>query len=1081
VILPRADADGIAIESVNVSKLEIEVLRVPDRILSQHELQIGETNEEGGWGGWSFDYAGNDVGESVYKGEIDIAIGERRNQAVTTVFALGAALGTSRAGAYVVKVRDGSPGAGASNDSSESRASSYRWILYTDMALQSFSGADGVDIVVRSLRTARPMGNVSVTLIAQNNEELGRARTDGDGHVRFDRALVEGEGPMRARYVMAYGGEGDFAALDLNRPALDLSDRGVDGRRAPGDIDAYLYTERGVYRPGERVRLIGLIRDNLGRAMSSRPSTLVVYRPNGTEARRIRMTEAVSAGAIAKNIDLDRGAPRGSWRAVLEVDGQDAAAGEVSFSVEDFVPQRLRVSVEASEAILRRGQSRPVSLQADFLYGAPGGGLAVEGEGRLVVDGNPFPELAGFQFGKSDESFSERLFVLPATTTDGSGRADLNVSIDDPPQTSLPLRANVVVGVADPGGRMVRESFSVPVRLSDVYLGLKPRFENRRAAAGERTAFDLVAVNAEGRRVALRGVQWTLVREDWAYDWYLDNGRWRWRRTGRDIPVNGASVDVPAGEPLVIAHDGLRDGSYRLIVRHAGSNAESSQRFGVGWGGPADDDSTPDMVTVIAPENPVRPGGRARVQIRPPFAGEAQIVVATDRVIETRTVRVGEDGATIDLPVNAQWGSGAYVLVTVMTARDPATLPTPRRAVGVAYVPVDMGSRTLEVAIGEGLENVRPRQRLEVPVQISGAPNGERVHVVIAAVDEGILNLTKYQSPDPVDYFFGRRALGVDLRDDYGRLLNPNLGAPATARQGGDSLGGEGLTVVPTKTVSLFSDIVEVRGGRAMIPLDVPDFNGTLRLMAVAWTQSALGRDAEELIVRDPVVAELILPRFLAPGDAASATLNLDNLEGPVGAYNVSIVGDAVASINEAPRRVQLARNARQTQRVAINGGPIGVGRVTLRLEGPAGFEAIEHVYDIQSRAPFLPITLTETAPLNAGASWRAPSDALATFQAGASTQALISFSNLAGLDPAPLLDSLYRYPYGCSEQLTSVAMPLLYFNTLAAEADARQDPRLRRRVQEAATALLDRQGSVCGARATATPRRGSAPMSRIS
>ncbi|MBS0386374.1 MAG: alpha-2-macroglobulin family protein, partial [Proteobacteria bacterium] len=440
VILPRAEADGIAIETVNVSKLKVEVLRVPDRILSQYEISQGSQNDEGGYGNWEFDDAGSNVGVRVYQGEINIDTRNRRNIAITTVFALGSALHDLRPGAYIVKVKDGSPGAGqrqggsGSEDSNgtDSPASAYRWILYTDMALQSFSGATGMDVVVRSLRTARPMSGVTLTLIAQNNDELARARTDGSGRVHFDDALVHGEGPAQARYVMAYGEQGDFAAQDLQRPALDLSDRGIDGRRTPGNIDAYVYTERGVYRPGETVRLIGLIRDQIGRAIADRPSTLVVYRPNGTEARRIRMEPAVNGGAIAKNIAIDSGAPRGQWRAELTVDGQDAIAGSVSWSVEDFVPQRLRVrftpteeQLRAQHFVLRPDRSQAIGVQADFLYGAPGGGLNVEAEGRLMVDPNPFPDSPGYSFGRADESFDERVFQLPGTVTDGQGHAQL--------------------------------------------------------------------------------------------------------------------------------------------------------------------------------------------------------------------------------------------------------------------------------------------------------------------------------------------------------------------------------------------------------------------------------------------------------------------------------------------------------------------------------------------------------------------------------------------------------------------------------------------------------------------------------
>ncbi|MET0181838.1 MAG: alpha-2-macroglobulin [Caulobacterales bacterium] len=1067
VILPRAEADGLAIETVNVSKLDIEVLRVPDRILSQRSIDPGQSYDEGSWGWWG---EGDDVGVKVFTGEIDIALGScpdrpndrgcnRRNQGITTVFPLGAHLNDMRPGAYIVRVKDDSPGAGANGRDNDRPAFAYRWIIYTDTALQTFEGATGMDVVARSLRTARPLSNVTLTLIAENNEELARARTNSDGLVHFNKALFDGEGPARARYVMAYGAGGDFAALDLNRSALDLSDRNVDGRRTPGDIDAYIYTERGVYRPGERARIIGLIRDPAGRAITNRESTLVVYRPNGTEARRIRMRPAVMGGAVAQNFQLDRSAPRGMWRADLLVDGQDDPAGSVSFSVEDFVPQRLRVRMTANEAALVRGQSRPIAVQADFLYGAPGGGLNVEAEARLTVDPNPFPEARGYLFGKTDESFSEQLIQLPATTTDGSGAAQLLFNLQTPPETSLPLRARVVASVADPGGRVVREGFTIPVRLSDFYLGVKPRFENQSIAHGAAASFDVIALNAQGQRANLRSVSWRLVEEDWHYDWYLDGGQWKWRRTGRDLPIDGGVIEASTARAATIAKGGLRDGQYRLIVSNEAAGAETTYRFNVGWSWDGGDNASPDMVTVDPPRDPVRPGARARVNIRPPYAGEVQIVVATDRVLMTRTMRVGAEGANVDLPVTEEWGAGAYVLVTVMTPRDPVNLPVPRRAVGVAYVPVNVANRTLAVEVGEGMGVVRPRQRLNVPIHVTNVPSGERVRVAIAAVDQGILGLTNYQSPNPVDYFFGRRALGVWVRDDYGRLLNPNLGAPATARQGGDSLGGEGLTVVPTKTVSLFSDVVELdRSGRAVIPLDIPDFNGELRLMAVAWTESAVGQDAEALTVRDPVVAELILPRFLAPGDEASAILNIDNVEGPAGAYRVAFSGSSAAVLNAPEARVQLGRGQRQTVRVPIRGGNAGVGQVSLRLTGPGGFTPIARSYDIQSRSPFMPITLVETAPQNAGASWRAPGDALSRFAAGES-QALISYSNLANMDPAPLIDSLERYPYGCSEQLTSVSMPLLYFNTLAKESGRTQDARLRRRIQDAVTRLLDRQG----------------------
>lgn len=1069
IILPRAEADGVGIETVNVSKLKIEVLRVSDRILSQQTVDEGQAVAEGSYDFWSVENAGEDVGVSVFKGELPVALkAENRNKTLTTVFPLGSVLKDRTAGAYVIRVYDASPAAGARGENNDRPAAASRWIVYTDMALQTFSGATGMDVVVRSLKSAATMSGVTLTLIAQNNDELARARSGGDGRARFAQALFKGEGPHRARYVFAYGPGGDFAALDLERGTLDLSDRDVSGRSAPGDVDAFMYTERGIYRPGETVRVNGMLRDPTGRAIANRQSTLVVYRPNGTEFRRQRLEAAVEAGAILKNVTIDRAAPRGLWRATLEVDGQETPAGSVSFSVEDFVPQRLKVSVtdplqvsgQPTPALLR-GQSRPLTVDAQFLYGAPGAGLAVQGEGRLMLDPTPFDAYPGFRWGKEDERFDEQYFQLPETVTDGAGRAQLVVALASPPQVSLPLRAKVVASVAEPGGRVVRENFDIPVRLQDQYLGVKARSDGW-IREGSPATFDVLAVDAQGKRVASR-ISWRLLEEDWSYDWYLEGGQWKWRRTGRDIQVAGAQgvVDTTAAGAATITQAKLREGQYRLIVRNEATGAEATHRFGVGWGGSAGDTDTPDTVVVAPATGPVQSGGNVQVEIRPPYAGEAQIVVATDRVLSMRTERIPASGKKITIRADREWGAGAYVLVTVMTPRDPAgrrdTPVVPRRAVGVAYVPVDMAQRTLKVAVAQNMGVVRPRGRIEVPITVAGAPGGEKVRVTLAAVDEGILQLTKFKTPDPVEHYFGRRALGVGIRDDYGRLLNPNLGAAARPRQGGDSIGGEGLTVVPTKTIALWSGVVRLDGrGAAKIPLDMPDFNGRVRMMAVAWSETAMGADDEQVVVRDPVVADLTLPRFLAPGDDAFATLRIDNIDGAPGAYQASLTGSGVARAASGAQTLTLAKGANQTIRIPVSAPASGIGKLTLNVTGPGGFR-VTHDYDIEARAPFLPVTTVRMDGQAKGETFSLTQAALAAFQPQQS-KAIVSYSSLAGLDPAPLLDSLDRYPFGCTEQLVSTAMPLLYANTLAPQAGRRVDVRLNPRLNEVVTKLLDRQ-----------------------
>jgi uncharacterized protein YfaS (alpha-2-macroglobulin family) len=1069
VILPRTEADGLGIETVNVSKLKIEVLRVSDRILSRETIEEGQAVPEGSWDYWSIEEAGGQFGTSIFKGEIDVQTTDAatrkdlRNRTVTTVFPLGSVLKEGRPGAYVVRAVDASPSAGSRGENNDRPAAAARWIIYTDLAMQTFEGATGLDVVVRSLQSARPVSGVTLTLIAENNDELARTVTNAEGRVKFAKAIMDGAGPQRPRYVMAYGGGGDFAALDLDRATLDLSDRDVDGRSMPGDIDAFMYADRGIYRPGETVRINGMIRDAAGRAVMDRPSTLVVTRPNGTEALRQRLLPATDAGAVARGYEINRNAPRGLWRASLEVDGQEGAAGSIAFSVEDFVPQRLRVSVSADETPMGPGQSRAIAVDAQYLYGAPGAGLSVEGEARLQVDPNPFKEdaLKGFSFGKPDETFEERFLRLDRTVTDGVGRAQLNFALADPPATSLPLRAVVVASVSEPGGRVVRESFRFPVRTQQLYLGVRPKFDLARVNDNSKAEFEFVAINAAGQRAPAR-ISYQIVQEDWSYDWYLEDGRWKWRRSGRDIPVAGAqgNLDIAANAFATLSQDKLRSGSYRLIVKHDQTNTTAEYRFGVGWGGPAADADTPDMVSVVPPATPVAPGSGVRVQIKPPYAGEAQIVVATDRVLSMRTVTVPAEGRTIELKAEREWGAGAYVLVTVMTPRDPAgrnaTPVVPRRAVGVGYVILDTAPRTFTVNVGKDLGVVRPRTRINVPIEVAGGPR-ERVRMTLALVDEGVLALTKFATPDPAAHYFARRALGVGVRDDYGRLLNPNLAAAATPRQGGDSLGGEGLSVVPTKTIALWSGVVALQSGRGVIPVDVPDFNGELRLMAVAFSETGVGSGARSVTVRDPVVAELSLPRFLAPGDDAFGTLTINNVEGPAGAYSVALSGQGAANLQAPQVRATLNKGGSIVARIPIKGGSAAIGQINLALTGPDGVAPVNRSYDIQSRVPFLPITEVQIAQQAAGQSFLLNATALQRFSPGEGAVS-VSYSQLRGLDPAPLLKSLERYPYGCTEQLVSVAMPLLYANMLAETAGQARDPRLNARLNDVVTKVLDRQ-----------------------
>lgn len=1049
VILPREDADGLPIETVNVDKVHITVSYVPDRVLYDKRISQGESAQQGGYAYLYGDERAGDVAEELWTGTMEIEA--LQNAPVVTVFPLPDVIGELEPGAYFVEVEDANelpPNVGPP-------ASAKRWIMLTNLALTAYRGENGLDVTLRALDDGQEVTGATVQLIARNNDVLAEGETDAEGRIAFDKPILSGTGNTAPKLVLAYGARGDLAVLDLTRAPVDLSELGTGGRTTPGPVDAYVYTDRGIYRPGETVHITSLMRDRAGRAVDNRSGQLVIYRPNGLKADTVRF-DGPELGGLGVSYDLADDAARGAWRAVIQIDGA-RDAGSVSWSVEDFVPQRIAVELETDENTpVRPGETREITVDTRFLYGAPGAGLTVNARARMERDPSPFDAFEGFRFGRHDADFREEIIEFPTAVSDGAGKAVMRLQPGTRGETvTFPLRLNTVVDVEEPGGRAVSESVRIPYRPRDLYLGIRENFDGR-VRPGEPARFEVAAVNAAGEAVSAR-MNWKLLDIDYHYDWYRDGERWRWRRSRTVTTVNEGVIETATGATEAISVDGLEWGRHELVLTGP-DGAEASHGFYSGWGGRVSEDGVeaPDRVEVTLVDQTIRPGSTAEFMIMPPYDGEAQIVVATDRVLTVSTRPVSSEGTRVTLPVNEDWGEGAYVMVTVFTERDPILDAKPKRAVGVEYAPVDMSERTFNLTINAP-EVVRPRREQLIEVEIEDGPR-EPMYLTLAAVDEGILRLTKFESPDPVEYFFGKKALGVELHDDYGRLLNPNLGLPAEVRTGGDQLGGEGLSVVPIKTVALHSGIVDLgRGRTARVRFDIPDFNGELRLMAVVWSADGLGAAARAMTVRDPAPAELILPRFLAPGDEAIVTASIDNVELEEGTFEASL--SAAGPVEPAGGEVSrvLPQGARADVPIRMTAGEEGISRLRLNVDGPGNY-AVDREYLIQTRSPYLPVTRVSSAMMEPGERFALSPDLTEGLVPG-SISMTVSFSALP-VDEGALYASLARYPYGCTEQTISRALPLIYAEQLVALGAEGEREAARPVVQEAVTKILNRQSS---------------------
>ncbi|GGJ03380.1 alpha-2-macroglobulin [Neoroseomonas lacus] len=1030
-ILPRGQEPRIGVATVNVNAMTMRLVRVAERNLVplRRDWTPGQALES-----WSADTISDDMGRILWEGRAELR-GMQVNRTLRSILPLPDVMRSAGPGAYLVVLRN----ADARRGSGETAALPF---FVSDIGLTAWRGADGLAVQARSLQSAAVTAGLRLMLMARNNEILAEARTGDDGLARFPAALMRGTGPLAPVAVHAETAD-DLAALSLEAASFDLSDRGATGLPQPGPVDAFLWLDRGIFRPGETVNVAALIRDPAGRPLDL-PVRLRLRRPNGQVAAEY-VPPRQDGGAIYWPMRLSAGATFGVWSLEALTDPDAPPVGRTTFRVEAFLPERLAVTAGPVPGPLVPGpQGLPVPVTARFLYGAPGAGLTGQAEMRLLTDPEPFPEWRGWRFGLAQEQFAPDLLTFDIPATDEQGRTTLTLDLPQAPDTTRPVKGEVSVSMSEPGGRETRTRFTVPIRARANFIAVKPAFEGDAIDAGAEAAFDIAAVSPEGRSVPAV-LRLRLVRERPNWRIVVRGSIARWETVWRDEPVDAQELTVNAGQPVRFARS-LAFGRYRLEVSDTKGLGITSIRFRSGWAG-VESAEIPDRVDVAADRQSYVPGATARIRITPPFAGHASIAVLTDRLVSLREVDVAAGGTEIEVPVDAAWGPGAYVAVTVFRPGETRS-GEPGRGLGLAWVGLDPAPRTLGVAI-DTPPLVRPRQRVEIPVRVTNA-NGQ-VLLTLAAVDEGILRLTNFANPDPAAHFLGRRGLGVDIRDDYGRMIAPAEGELALLRQGGDEGDGADVIQPPQRLVSLFSGVVRAGpDGVAMVPLDIPDFAGELRLMAVAWEGTRIGAGAHALTVRDQVVAEALLPRFLAPGDEARLSVLLHNIELPAGevAAELSTTG-GLSIVGPTRLAANLATGARAQPFTTLRATEGGEGVVRLAVTGPNGFRVErESRITIRSSRP----RVTEVAGVELPPGVELPLTVPADRFVNGAWRASASFGAVVRYDAAAMLRAVEDFPLACLEQSASRALALS--TDLAAEAGSDRAIRLQRAVD----AILDRQ-----------------------
>ncbi|MGM4891949.1 alpha-2-macroglobulin family protein [Tardiphaga sp. 839_C3_N1_4] len=1050
-VLPRTGQQGVPVVSVNTQAVTVNVFRIGDRNLIN--TVIG-SDFQTALSKYQLESLGDERGMKVWTGEL--ATASTLNADVTTAFPVDQAIGELQPGVYVMTAAAKGPGSGG-GDVDGSLAT--QWFIVSDLGLTAFSGNDGIHVFVNSLASTDPMAKADVRLVARNNEILASRKTDDSGHVLFEAGLAKGEGGLSPALLTVTSDKNDYAFLSLKSNAFDLSDRGVSGRAVPAGADAFVYAERGVYRSGETVYLTALLRDGQGNAVTSGPMTLVVERPDGVEFRRAVLQDQ-GAGGRSLTLPLNSAVPTGTWRVRAFTDPKAPSIGETTFMVEDYVPDRIEFDISSKDKLIKA--DAPVELKVDgrFLYGAPASGLQLEGD-LLVSPAANRPGFAGYQFGVADEesASNERTPIEGLPEADANGVATFPVSLAKPPSSTRPLEAQIFIRMTEAGGRAVERKFVLPVAPNAPMIGVKPLFKDKNVAEGDSAAFDVVVVSPEGTSLARSGLRYELLKMESRYQWYRQNSSWDYEPVKSTKRVADGDLTIAANAPARISLQ-PQPGRYRLDVKSNEADGPiTSVQFDVGWysDGSAD---TPDLLETSIDKPEYLSGDTMIVSVNARTAGLLTINVLGDRLLTTQSIAVKEGQSQIKIPVGKDWGTGAYVVATLRRPLDAAAKRMPGRAIGLKWFGIDKKARTLDVALSPPAL-IRPSTTLKLPVKLGGLNPGEDAKIVVAAVDVGILNLTSYKPPAPDDYYLGQRRMTSEIRDIYGQLIDGMQGTRGQLRTGGDSAGAQIEGSPPTqKPMALYSGIVTVAAdGTAQIDFEIPEFAGTARVMAVAWTATKLGRATVDVTVRDPVVLTATLPRFLLSGDKGTMSFDLDNVEGAPGDYTIAVKTSGPVKVTGNPATtIKLAAKQRTSMALAIDASGAGTAQFDVDIKGPNGLTLARHyVLDVKAATQVLARRSIRT--LAKGESLTLTSDMFSDLVAGTGGVSL-SVSLSTALDAATILKALDRYPYGCSEQITSRAMPLLYVNDLAAGAHLAMDTGVDQRIKDSIDRLLARQGS---------------------
>ncbi len=914
--------------------------------------------------------------------------------------------------------------------------SDQRFVLLTDLGVLAKSDVEDNRIVfVQSVSTGEPVPGAMVEILGKNGLPVIVKATNSQGRADFPPLMDFTKDKTPVAYVIRKGADISFLPMDrwdrtLNYSRFDTG--GVSTMGSSRKLKAFLFSDRGIYRPGDEFH-VGLIAKTPDWVFPAKevPIQAVINDPRGMEIYKQRLS-LDETGFVELEYATEENSPTGVYSINAYLIDKDDKLGDhlgyTSIRVEEFLPDRMRIKAGFEPSVLD-GWVSPDQLSARVelhnLFGTPAANRRVTGEITLYPSYPRFRPLKDYTFYdpmRAERTYSES---LPEQTTDETGAAVFPVDLSKYDKATYQVLFHAEGFEAD-AGRGVKTECSIMVSPMENLVGYKADGDLQSIKKGGVRKVHLIAVNSKLKKVETTGLKAVLIEKRYvSVLMRQNNGTYKYQSVEKEItkriddltiPAAGYSMRLPTDEP----------GTYELSIQDASDVKLNSISFSVmGKANLTRDLERNAQLEVKLDKTDYATGQTIFVNIKAPYTGSGIITIERDKVYAHKwfTTNTTSTIETIDIPEGIE--ANAYVNVAFVRDLKSREIFMSPLSYGVAPFTVDKNKRTLDVKLSAP-ELAEPGDDFEIEYSTNNPSK-----IVVFAVDEGILQVAGYGTPDPLKFFMQKRALEVETRQILDLILPEYSILQSISKAGGDMEGellGKNLNPFKRKRdkpVVFWSGIVDADKKVRKLSYTIPDyFNGTIRVMAVAVSNQAIGRASQKSVVRGPFVVTPNVPMFVGPGDVFETSVAVANNVEDSGEADVELSLRATGNLEipgDAKQTLKIAEGREATARFRIKAGD-GLGNADMTFTAKGAGEEVRYTISLSVRPPTPYMTSVESGVLEGGKA-----------EIPITRRMFPHYRKLkVTVSPLPLglsqglIDYLEKFPHGCTEQIVSQTVPAL-------------------------------------------------------